>query len=87
MGRTSNASTDLIEAIAAPRFAAAGHCNILDTASSSRPLRLSADLCIMPALTTDQSWLEHYAFIAVWLEAAALIAIFVWDRVDAAGSA
>jgi len=34
-------------------------------------------------MTTDQSWLEHYAFIAVWLEAVALIAIFIWDRVDA----
>jgi len=34
-------------------------------------------------MAADQSWLEHYAFIAVWLEAVALIAIFIWDRVDA----
>lgn len=28
------------------------------------------------------NWLRNYDFIAIWLEGAALVAIFIWDRLD-----
>lgn len=34
-------------------------------------------------MISPQNFLQQYEYIAVWLEAIALIAIFIWDRVDA----
>ncbi len=33
-------------------------------------------------LTALTAWLETHEFVAVWLEGVALLAIFVWDRID-----
>jgi hypothetical protein len=38
-----------------------------------------------PILSTISTWLQTHEFVAIWLEGIALVAIFIWDRVDSRG--
>jgi len=34
-------------------------------------------------LSATQTWLDSHQYLALWLEGIALLAIFIWDRIDA----
>jgi hypothetical protein len=40
-------------------------------------------LLTRPPLLTFASWLSTHEYVAIWLEGIALVAIFIWDRLDA----
>lgn len=35
-----------------------------------------------PILSTMSTWFQSHEFVAIWLEGIALVAIFIWDRID-----
>src|SRR6266403_5288805 len=45
--------------------------------TSATPLNNTSSM-----IETIINWLKTYDFIAIWLEGIALVAIFVWDRLD-----
>jgi len=36
-----------------------------------------------PVLSATSTWLDSHQYLALWLEGIALLAIFIWDRIDA----
>ncbi len=35
-----------------------------------------------PVLLATSTWLDSHQYLALWMEGIALLAIFVWDRID-----
>src|SRR6266403_2128216 len=45
-------------------------------------LTLGLTSATLTRMKTIINWLKAYEFIAIWLEGIALVAIFIWDRLD-----